>query len=701
MTYQKLFPIDYNNKKFMLFLDENNHKTFLEIDSTGEYVYPTLEDYLALYKIFNIKEPFICYAPRFTFKEKVRVAKSSIISLLTVITILNSIPTASAANIKVEEQENSIVISEEVEQKEQQVISITDTADLEKYLGHLNVTKEMVIEAINENVNLPTKFKKIALNLLNIITEKYSNFDLRIFYENIKTMEITEYTIEEFRQTYPETPGAGAQYNALTNKITTIDEVPIEILYHEMFHATHYFYRKLDEAIVMRVENNTALDESFTDLGSSLVVPNLDSYVLSGKVLNYLLSTVDYSIEDYNNKGVSSFLEVLQNKYPDIDFNYIGETLNAINDNIIYQGKQTHIDSCPDFIDELFKLCLKNVSLENGYEPFNNFAQVFYNAKNPELIFTYLTKYNEQLKTLGYQNIITEKEAKQKWDIYKETTGIGYTDNEFFPVIINEEENKKVENNGNKIDCFDMNYSNTFDFPSLVSSTMFEIFDNFGTSTYWQELGINNGLINPCNINEIPIYYQNKLLTTTYTIDISIQVGLMEHNRLGYILTNCKTGEILYQSTENMKYLSNVTSLNYYISKFSNYIEKLDLEDVLNMNYLKVFQRNTSQFKNIKTDGNFITIEPLQAVYISKDNIVQVCYLNDGTVVINDGIASISNTNISFEISYPANEIIKLQDIFANSNMLDNNVTSYNLTENEIITMINNYLQELRVERGR
>ncbi len=30
MTYQELFKIEYNNKNFMIFLDENNRKTFLE-----------------------------------------------------------------------------------------------------------------------------------------------------------------------------------------------------------------------------------------------------------------------------------------------------------------------------------------------------------------------------------------------------------------------------------------------------------------------------------------------------------------------------------------------------------------------------------------------------------------------------------------------------------------------------------------------
>ena len=43
MTYKKLFPIKYNNKKFMIFIDENNRQTFLEINNQGEYEYPMLD----------------------------------------------------------------------------------------------------------------------------------------------------------------------------------------------------------------------------------------------------------------------------------------------------------------------------------------------------------------------------------------------------------------------------------------------------------------------------------------------------------------------------------------------------------------------------------------------------------------------------------------------------------------------------------
>ena len=704
MTYQELFKIEYNNKNFMIFLDENNRKTFLEIDKLGDYVYPELEDFIALHKIFNTKEPFICYAPRFKFTEKVRVVKGTVVSLLTLITILNNIPNVYASDINVEIKNESVVISEIVTEKEQAIekrISIKDTNELEQYLGHLDVTKEMVLKAINENAKLPAKYKKIATNLLNAITENYPNFDLRIFYENIKSMEVFEYTQEQFKQVYPNVKKAGAVYDSQLNRITTIDEVQIELLYHEMFHATHHFYRKIDNTLIFRSEDNTALNEAMTDIGSSLVIPQKEGYVFNKTVLNFLLTTIDYDLEDYSKKGIDYLKDKLQSKYYDIDFNYIMETLNAINTYYIYEGIYTSIDLCPDLRSELFKLCLKNISLENAYASFAKFAQMFYDAKNPELIFTYLEEYNNKLKELSYKNIITKEDAINKFLIYKDVTGIGYDQKGVYPIIADAEKKLKVDTSGNTSEITSISYRNTFNFSSLISSSMFGYYEIFGTPAYWQELGINNGLINPIEIKEIPICYQNKLLTTAYVSDILIQVGLMENKELGFILTNYQTGEILYQSAGNMKYLSNKISLNYYIVRFSNYIDKLDLEDVLNMDYLKIFQRETSQFKNIKNDGDFLFIEPLQEVNIFKDNLLQVCYLNNGKVVINNGIASINNTNISFETSYPLNETIKLQDIFASNGMLDYNVTSYNLTENEIITMIENYLQELNIKKGR
>ena len=59
MIYKKLFGIEFNKKKFIIFLDENNRRTFLEMNEKGEYEYCMLEDFLVLSKIFNCNNPYL------------------------------------------------------------------------------------------------------------------------------------------------------------------------------------------------------------------------------------------------------------------------------------------------------------------------------------------------------------------------------------------------------------------------------------------------------------------------------------------------------------------------------------------------------------------------------------------------------------------------------------------------------------------
>ena len=704
MTYKKLFPIEYNNKKFMLFLDENNHKTFLEIDSTGEYVYPLLEDYIALYKIYNIKEPFVCYhVQKYRFQEKVRRIKGTVASLLTVVTLLNGLPKAQAGEITLEVKENDtsieLIENAKTDNEAKWYVDITDPIYLDRYLGELNVTKEMVIEAINSNDNLNPKYKTIALTLLDAITNKYPNYNLRIFYENIKTMKVVEYTIEEFREAFPEAQGAGAQYNYMLNQITTIDEVEWEVLYHEMFHATNTFYREQGHLIIYKTEDNVSLNEAMTNLGASLALPNKNSYVFDGKILEYLLSTVDYTLEDYNNKGIDGLLKKLSNTYPNIDFNYINETLNTINSALIYQGKTVQIDSCPDLINDLFALCLENVSLKNGYEPFNHFAKIFYNAENPELVFTYYEQYNNELRKIGYQSIIPKEEVMNKFNIYKEATGIGY-DEEVFPVMATNAFIEKIELDGNRVNLEQVSYSNEFNFTSLISSTMFENLNTFGDSKYWQNLAYDNGLINPKDFEEIPIYANGKLLTTTKVSNLMISVGLTNNNEIGFMIKDY-TGNTIYASSEELKNISNSISFSSYISKYSKYIDKIELTNVLTEDYVSLLARTTSYFKNIKVVDKEVIIEPMYKLKIESDNLVSTVNINDCTISKTNGIISIKDTNILFPSSSDVERPINLKDILEHLNILTPEIETYTFTESELINMIENYLQELNVERGR
>lgn len=704
MTYQKLFPIEYNNKRFMIFLDECNRRTFLEIDSKGEYAYPVLEDFLSLNKIFNNREPFICYnVQKFTFKEKVKVIKGTTISLLTVLIMLNNMPRALASEIKAEVKDDNIVVSEEVLEDKvvKESVIINDIKDLNQYLGYKRVTKELVLNAINNNPNLNTKYKRIAKNLLNAIIEKYPNTDLRIFYENIKTMEIKEYTIEEFHQAFPEAVGAGAQYNAKLNRITAINELPVELLYHEMYHSFHTFYQETEKNRIYRYEPNVSLDEALTDKGASLVIPIKEGYVLDGLVLDFLMSLVDYDLEDYNNKGVNDLINKLKKKYPDIDFNYICEVLNTMNSYIIYEGKKARIEDCEELGPLLFKMCLQEASLSKGYEPFSKFAKLFYQAKDPELIFSYLERYNERLNSLGYKKIINMEEVKARFSIYKDATGIGYNEKECYPICFTSEEKSKINNDGTKIEIEAHNYSNTFDFPSLISANMFSKYETFGTNDYWKDLALENGLINPYLIKEIPIYKDGKLITTMNSSNLSLTIGETSNHKIGYKLTDFKTGNIIYQSDKILENESNSVHFNYYISKYSRFIERLDLEDVLNEDYLKMFQTKTGYIKNMTINNGNIEMEPRYSLTILTDTTMANYELADCIVKSNSGIIYIDNTDFSFPCEYELESSISLKDILKHYNYLNKNVKYYTIKAEDLINFITNYVKELNVKRGR
>ncbi len=694
MTYKKLFPIEFNHKKFMIFLDENKRRTFLEIDENGNYAYPSIDDFIALHNMFNQKNTHVFYAVRkFSFKEKV---KKGAMGLLSVVVILSNLPRASASEFKIDAQDASFTITETDSIENLKYTNIfEDISDLDDYFGS-KVSKDMVLEAINNNVNLNAKYKRIATKLLNAITAKYPDINLRIFYENIKTMNVIEYTEEEFRKIFPDAIGGGAQYNKFTNTITAINTVHIELLYHEMFHAWHHFYRNDNDIYLERQEKYNGFDEPMTNDGASHV-SYTHSYNFSTQILNYLRTIVDFDLQDYNDLGIKNLISKLYAKYPNVDFDYIAEAAKTANHNLIYNGKPTYIDNCEDLLDELFDICLREASVEKGYKSFNNFAKIFSLAKNTELVFEYLEKYNAHLQSLGCQTLISPSEARAKYQKYKDANGLGYNDNEIFPIMYDIENDviTKISDNGNVILHDRCGYNVPFDFPSLVSSSMFSDYDNFGSSKYWQKLNKENGIISPHLHKSIPIYLNNQLLMNSKMSGLYLKIGKTKDHKIGFILLD-NNSNVLYQSASELINESDSVLFSWYINPFSEYIEKLDLEDVLNEDYLKMVQTANNTFKNIETvDGNIIIIPDYTISIeqeIDQEKVKESYSLADCLITSTDGIVRINGTNISFNSILPLTNPIGLKDVLASFNVLDENTLEYYFTVDEIISMIKNYI---------
>lgn len=636
MTYKKLFPIQYNNKKFMLFLDENNRITFLEQKENSEYEYPMLEDFIALTKMFNNHDSFICYRiPKFTFNECVKTTKNGVLTILSVITIINSMPTALAAEAKIENKsDSSITVTIDSLEQEKQEIIIEDLDDLNKYLGHLDVTQEMVIEAIDNNPSMNNRFKRLAKELLNMMKNLDPNTNLRIFYENVKTMQINEYTIEEFRKKFPQAPGGTAQYNCYLNAITTIDYEDDETLLHELYHAYNNLYFETSDKVIVRYDKNTGLNEAMTDKG----IGSKYGYVFAREVANYLASLVDYKISDYNAKGTKDLINRLKTKYPDVDIDYINETLNAYNKNCIAQGHTVKIDDMKDFADELFNICLREANLNSGYKPFNNFARIFSNAKNPKLVFEYFEKYNERLKEIGYSNIRSESEVLTKLSIYNNIIGIGTSNNTVYPIARGEKEGYlKINSDGTTSPIVISSGVETKGILSQMSSTIFAYYDIFGTDKYWYELNENASYISPHNIYAIPIYNEGKLITTAMPRDLNIQIGLKGED-IGFIISD-KNGDIIFKTDDKLTNISNLVVFSDYINLVPSYITKVELEDILNVRHLRNFQRMypNDNFKNLNNENGGISINEENSITIEEEN----------TTTIYDGKKMIGKSNLN------------------------------------------------------
>lgn len=616
MTYKKLFTITYNNKDFMLFLDENNRKTFLEINDSGEYEYPNLEDFIALNKIYNYNNPFICYnITRFKFKECVKQVKNGVLSLLTVLTLINSIPSALAGEVKYEVNDKSVVLSYEPFIAGNS-ITITDTNDLEKYLGEINITEELIIETVNNNNKIPEDIKQIIIDEFKRYYKEHPSANYRVFYENMKVLEVVVHTEEEYRKEFSGSPGSGANFSSANHRINLIEGYSNSTLRHELAHTNQTLFLQNDGNFVMVMISDTALNEGMTD-----IVSNNDrtsgSYFISSRVVQYLMDLTGYTFEDYSRFNTKGLIDRVNILYPDIDLGYISESLNAMVRTEISEAVQIKEDNILMY-DELFEICLKNIKKDNGYKPLLDFISVLNGAKSKNLVAEYYKKYNEELKRLGYFNILANKTIQENIQKYAKANAVIYnSDNDIsFGYVHEGNENEgyklyKIDSDGRAIEVKNYGSFGINNFDNFKLKVLIEYPNNIEDGI--KKIMLEEKNISPHTFMSIPIYLNGELLTTANINKSYIQIAQTHDNKVGYIITD-NNGKIIYETEPDMSNLSNPVSMTYYILNYGQaYISSLDLNHILNEEYLKTFQIQLAKFSNLEVINNNLNfIRPVE-----------------------------------------------------------------------------------------
>lgn len=807
---QKLFNIHYNKKVFTIFLCENGRKTFLEL-SNGKYNYPLLNDFLNLNKIYNEKDyttmysnninsPLL-YPKKYKFREAVVNITRGISAVLVVLTTFE----ATSFLLKGKTYEVEINNNElQIKTKYSNNIYFDDSQKLDKNLGKESIPLDEVINAINNNDNLEEKYKECAIKLAKYINMKYPLTDNRIFYDNIKNMRIKKLPDNII---YKHIVGIyEVDYNII--KIKEKWNSNEEVILHELAHSYHHWCSKND---LVGKYRTTILGSSLNEAMTNKVISGITdvtTYRREGKILDYLLTLVNYNYYDYEQGGITKLYNMLKEKYPIADIDYIFNCSDAMCDTEINTGENIKIEETPEFLDAMFNLCIESINQDdNLYIHILNFLNLIDCKSYPSIAENYINKYNIILKEMNKDITISNDIIKDSKNInkylvdfknYLFNSEYKYPKNDKSKKEMYEQFNDYLNSNNNFISNYDKNIlinifsemldlynnyliSNGYEKEHLITKEQFfSKFSNYlniiikgycvtkddeiyliidipeNNKLYNQKTRIPvldkegkitlisiedivmtgdinnekyqyqfisyifNNLVNnkKYNINELltnyfqisPFKYQKISLningneiTTDYLKNLNVIIGENIDGTNSFKLTD-KKGRIIYE-TENSS--SKFVTLDFY-DYVKYFIDSpfIELTDYLSTNYLidllnyGDFEMTNKEY--LKVDGNKITIENQYFAIINNNKI----NLNNINLILTKNLDNttsnaqiIINQNLISSQEYPYLNIdslliCNLKQVLIYYNILDDNNCVYNLTEENIINLFDNYIKD-------
>ena len=439
--YYKLFGITFNNKKFLLFGGDQSvdyRILFLELKEDGTIDYPELSDYEALNEIYN-KKDYIKYAEKKPMSQKARI-KSTILSVLMAADLLALAHVAKPAFSTLGQLVKSI--NHEV---------VTDRESFSSFFQE-EVTREDVVRAISENRNIPDKYKHIAVEVLDVNLELDPEMDLHLFYENIKRMSFQ--SVYRYDIAYLDMcDHAAAWYNIATGRIFVYKEYEDDegTIFHEINHAAHdIMILKDDIFFEINDSRGQSLEEAMTEKIKGEAY-NPWAYETQRRFLNYfLLNTKEFNYSEYNKAGIPGLIDELKVLYPDVDIDYIITYLDAWTRSNNANINEIKHYNFREFQDELFKIAIANINLNNPYGLLYSFSDLFMNEYDYDTAMEYFRRYNQALVDKGCSEIYGSFKLKE--ELYAFRKGLlkeSELDNEYFESIFED-----VLNNMNRENAY-------------------------------------------------------------------------------------------------------------------------------------------------------------------------------------------------------------------------------------------------------
>lgn len=405
--FKKLFTIKYHEKEFVILLASDGRKTFLEVKH-GHLEFPEYHDFCYLHNIFNNPSEYLPTIKKLTFKEKVRL-KSALL-------LLTTIPYSYIAHSNI----NLFGKFEEKLSPYQQIEIITD---LDAFYESVTITREDCIEAINNNDSIAPEYKEIAIMALDNNLKIAPNINLRVFYENVvdlKIISVDSHSLKNKINLY-----AAACYNPGENTIYLSDSISKFTIIHEF---NHIFCHLIDDDKRICVHGSTlgrSLEEAMTDkITASIIDRSEVPYSNEYRLLNFYMKCLPgYDYDAYYKEGISGLITMLKESFPGVDIDYLINFSDAMTNAELKMSEFIRLYEQNEFLDELFKICLRSIKKDNLFESFNNFMDLIsYNDTS------YLKYFDEYIDYLLQEKYI----SKDIHQLYKNTNYLAIDDGEFY-----------------------------------------------------------------------------------------------------------------------------------------------------------------------------------------------------------------------------------------------------------------------------
>lgn len=456
MNYKKVLQFYYKNNSYNMYLDNCNKHFFTKNNNDGSLSYVTIEELIDLALVF-IDIPMVMNIKKDSKKRMVpKVIIGGISVTLSLVILSTSIEMYKSqqrlnmleesrvsssqtieqdvkdylSNSEINEKDNDeLVVDTFLESDWLNYLFIYDMDYLDKALNYKNVNINQVKELIKNNNSISEKFKNLFYEYCDELIEKHPNIELRVLYENLKTLEVVECDKEELLKNSLSMDSYGC-YVRNENKIYVLKDYdyikgtwPYQVIFHEFSHCLRTGVWNINGTRVrVQIEgqnfNNTITAEA---LNSLFTVSLFDyeekdiAYQLQSNYHSVMIECMDnYKIDDYENHSLSYYakkldefnkdnnyatviLELIQAQYKDYHDNSIEVSQDQyypIYDYVAdmyykkYLNSNMSYSEAVDLTDQLINRIMYdvpedyNIDIDHFYEHLNNYCDTIGIEKN-------------------------------------------------------------------------------------------------------------------------------------------------------------------------------------------------------------------------------------------------------------------------------------------------------------------------------